>query len=268
MCAPRKVVAAPVGEDGVAGSLARMVARRHVRAAEGVHTRRRRRVIGPEGELPGAGQEGGVEEGDAGQPGEEGAVLDRIPCPVAAPPELDVGPVGTGHESDGQQHQAGQHVPAGDGQPVPHRPSQEGGDGHRRGHRQSDVAAVQEGRVVEHRRMAEDRRQPAAVDGGDGEGGEGAGHRHQQSQEDGRLQRQDRLGAAGQLREPPPQRPRRQEGPARQHPRPEEERARHAAPQPSQAVGPGGVPAGVVGHVDEGVVLAHEGPRQRRPDPP
>ena len=212
--------------------------------------------------LPGAGQEGGVEEGDTGQPGEEGAVLDRVPGPVAAPPELDVGPVGTGDESDGQKDQAGHHVPAGDGQPVPHRPGQEGGDRHRHGHGQTDIAAVQKGRVVEHRRVAEDRRQPAAVDGGDGEGGEGAGHRHQESEEDGRLQRQHRLGAAGQLRQAPPQRPRRQEGPAGQHPRPEEERARHTAPQPGQAVGPGGVPAGVVGHVDEGVVLAHEGPRQ------
>ncbi len=92
-----------------------------------------------------------VQERGAGQPGHQRGVLHRIPGPVAAPAQLDVGPVGT-EQHAGAQRGPGEQRPAPSGaEPdVAGAAGDQCGDGEGEGDRECDVADVQRRRVDHH----------------------------------------------------------------------------------------------------------------------
>ncbi|CAN5774327.1 hypothetical protein BH24ACT2_BH24ACT2_16930 [soil metagenome] len=118
--------------------------------------------------------------------------------------------------------------------------------------------------MVEHGRVLEDGGQAGAVDGGHGQPGEGVGPDQGDGQE-GRCQRGEDGGHRNhQIGSGATNRASGRHRHYRQQPRPEQQRAGHAAPQPGQAVGPRGRPGRGLGHVDQAVVAAHQRPRQAR----
>ena len=119
------------------------------------------------------------------QPCDQDPVLHRVPAPEPAPSQLDVGPVGPGGEPGREQGQT-------QAQPAPQRPPLPGAErGRHRDEERHDgghLAQVQQGRVVQHRRMLQYRLKPGALDRryrqapeGIGRAQDGAGqHRHAQ----------------------------------------------------------------------------------------
>ncbi len=109
--------------------------------------------------------DGGVEERAGDEPGHEGDVLDRIPGPPAAPAELVVGPDRAHRDADGEEH-PGEQRPGAD----PARPGgvdaalDEGGDGEGIGHREADVAEIEERRVEGEAGVLQERVEVVAVD--------------------------------------------------------------------------------------------------------
>ena len=107
-----------------------------------------------------------VQEGAGDQPRHEGDVLDRVPEPPAAPAELVVGPDRAEGDADGQEH-PGEERP----RPHPARPGgvdaalDQRGDGEGVGHREADVAEVEEGRVEGEAGVLEQRVEVVAVEG-------------------------------------------------------------------------------------------------------
>ena len=125
-----------------------------------------------------------------GEPGQEAGVLDRIPGPVAAPSELDVGPPHS-QGDPGRQEEPGKQGPA----PDCVDPSSIDSAGHQRGDREgkrngdADVAEVEERRVDDHPGILELRIESVAVGRGEGEPFERVGaprqqHHGQEEQDD------------------------------------------------------------------------------------
>ena len=106
----------------------------------------------------------GVQEGGAGEPGQEAGVFDGVPAPVAAPAEDGVGPVRAEEDAAGEE-EPGDHGPAaGDVDPlfagVAHHQRAEGegeGDG------EADVAEVEHRRVDDHLGILEEGVEAEAV---------------------------------------------------------------------------------------------------------
>ena len=199
------------------------------------------------------------------EPGHEARVLDRVPEPEAAPAELVVGPPGAERDADGQEHPGGERPgpdPARPGGVDP--PLDQRGDGEGEGHREADIAEVEEGRVEGEARVLQQRVQVAPVDGRHREPQEGVRGEQDEGQEgdaDRGLHRQHpRLEGRGQLA--PNARRRRAE--EREDQDPEEHRALVVPPDAGELVEPG------LGAVRVGVdqrdreVRGQEGPGQRR----
>lgn len=105
-----------------------------------------------------------VERGHGDEPRHEGAVLDGVPGPESAPTQLRVRPVGTGEQAEAAHHDRGapeapQHRIGGRAAAAPHRRRRHGG--RREQQRQPEV---EQGRVVQHRRMLEQRVEAMTVD--------------------------------------------------------------------------------------------------------
>ncbi len=105
-----------------------------------------------------------VEKRRAREPREQRRVLDRIPRPVAAPPELDVGPPHAERDADREEEPAQQR-------PAPHRRQplrveaarDEGSDRVGERNRRRDIAEVEHRRVDRHPRVLELRVHAAPV---------------------------------------------------------------------------------------------------------
>ena len=174
-----------------AGSVAKACTeRQHARAhEEGAQQRQRERDDRQQhrphleaAALLGHGQR--VDQRGAGQPGHEGGVLDRVPEPPAAPAEFVVGPGAAQRDAQRQED-------PGDRRPRP-RPARPGGvepaghqcrDREREGHREPDVAHVEQRRVEDHARVLQQRVQVAAVGGGRQQALEGVRREQREEQE-------------------------------------------------------------------------------------
>ncbi len=207
-----------------------------------------------------------VQEGGAGQPRDQGGVLDRVPGPVAAPAEFAVGPAGSERQADGQEDPGDQGEAAGRADPAGvEAAGDQGADRECERDREEDVAGVERRRMHRHRRMAEQRRQPGALGRHRVGGGErpAVGAReedpgdHQAEEEDGDAG-EDRRGpghdlavtVAGDVEDG-----RRGD---REHERPEQQRAGLAAPEGGELVEQRRRRRGVVGDERDGQVGADE----------
>jgi hypothetical protein len=110
--------------------------------------------------------DGGMQERRRDQPGHEGGVFDRVPEPEPAPAELVIGPPGAEPDADRQEHpgrqRPGPHPAAPGGV---HPPLDQGGDGEGEGHREADVAEVEERRMEGEARVLQERVQVLPVEG-------------------------------------------------------------------------------------------------------
>ncbi len=146
----------------------------------------------------------GVEQGGRRQPGDERGVLDRVPGPVAAEAEHDVGPPGA--EADAQAEE----------EPAEHGPllralhpelvaaaEQQRADGEGERHREADVADEQRRRVQHHARVEEQRVEAERHGAGFGrEERVGAAVEDHERGEHGGDDAEHRDGAAGEPLEP------------------------------------------------------------------
>ncbi len=142
----------------------------------------------------------GMQERGGQQPRHEADVLDRIPEPPAAPAEFVVGPDAAQRDADGQEH-PGEQRPG----PHPARPGgidpafDQRGDGEGKGHRETDIAEIEEGRVEGEARVLQQRIEIVAVEGRVDETRERVRGEQEEAEEgrgDGGLDRQD-PGAQG-----------------------------------------------------------------------
>ena len=96
-----------------------------------------------------------VERGDAHQPGHERRVFDRVPGPVAAEGEGDVGPVAAHGDADAEEENGGERPRQGRAHPLGKSLFPEGCDGKGKGHDHRRKARKQHGRVNRHPRVLE-----------------------------------------------------------------------------------------------------------------
>ena len=188
---------------------------------------------------------------DHEQPGDEHDVLDGVPPPVAAPAQLGVGPVGAGELPGGQHCQGARQR---DAQPGPHvevepQCARRGvgaaacGDDEGERHPARDEPEVEQRRVVQHRRVLEDRLEAAARDRRDGEPVE----RRREDRDDRRQRGNRREPHARRPSRRPPPRTRRDDG--GDHRREQQQRAGRATPQPGQPVPRPDVAVRMIDHV-------------------
>ena len=98
----------------------------------------------------------GVHERHADEPREQASVLDRVPTPIAAPTEHDVGPYSAQADASAQEQPAGQHEARGALDPELRRVLRdERGHGIGERHGQARVAHEQHGRMDSHGPMFE-----------------------------------------------------------------------------------------------------------------
>ena len=207
---------------------------------EGEHRRRH--------EQPGCGprRPGQVHPRQQGEPGHERRVLDGVPGPVATPPELDVGPVGSEHQPDPDEkgRHANRSSKAGDIDDVV--TTHHSIDTEQEWDRRQQQARIENRRMDEHGRMIEDRSESPPTDRRDGEplegigrkGGDQGGAEHQRASRD---VGQPRHRVAGEARHDDDRKDR----------RPQQQRTLHAAPQTGQPIGRGARGATVVDDVGE-----------------
>ena len=106
-----------------------------------------------------------VQERGADQPRHQRGVLDRIPSPVAAPAELRVRPAGAEQDPDREEDPGDEREPPRRADPARvEAAAGERPDRERERDRPEDVARVEHRRVDRHRRVAEQRRQPGALE--------------------------------------------------------------------------------------------------------
>ena len=105
-----------------------------------------------------------MEKGSGRQPGHEGGILHRIPCPVTAPPKNMIGPPST-HEIAGRQKEPSDDGPAagGDNPCLIDFAANQGGHSEGVGDRESDEAGVKKRRMGHHVGVFEQRIETAAV---------------------------------------------------------------------------------------------------------
>ena len=105
-----------------------------------------------------------MQEGGAGEPRQQGSVLDRVPAPVAAPAQHRVGPAPAEDDADGQESPR-DHAPAArDVDPVlAFAAGNQRGEGEGERHGETDEAQIEHGRVDDHSRVLQQRVQPATV---------------------------------------------------------------------------------------------------------
>ena len=105
----------------------------------------------------------GMNHGGGREPRDQRAVLHRVPVPIAAPTEFFVGPIGP-HEDADSQHGPGEESPR-PGVADPggvQSTAQQRRDGQGKGNRATGIAEEHHGRVQQHRRMLQQRAEPAA----------------------------------------------------------------------------------------------------------
>jgi hypothetical protein len=198
------------------------------RLGEGVHRDRGTRAsesCRADGKEPSADEPGrgstrvaNVKASHCGKPHEQRTVLDRVPSPEPAPPELAIGPVRATSQTRGQEH----HADEGE------RSRSAARDGRGRCDDDCSEAAVQKRRVVEHRRVLEDRREPSTVKRRKRLRAERPRH-HERCEK-----HSEHGGGRTHLHRPPRTRA---GGPQSEHRVPQEERARHPAPKAGEPVG-------------------------------
>ena len=200
-----------------------------------------------------------VQEGGAGQPRHQRRVLDGVPAPVAAPPELRVGPARTQQDAYAEQ-QPGREGEAPDSfDPVGVESSrQQRADTERERDRRERVARVEHRRVDHHRREAQERIESRAFRRGRPGGGERVGVEEHQRDEEPAEAEQDRGRVGGDLAHPLTDEEKREARPHRQQPGPQQQRAFLRGPHGGCPVEPGRRPARRVGDRVEREVVAQE----------
>lgn len=215
----------------------------------------RERGHGERGRGPGRRPTGpvAVQGDEQGDPREQRRILDGVPRPVAAPAQLDVGPIGTEDETGAQQH-------GGDPDRTQARHGPRGGpvEGEEERDDRPEQPEIQDRRMDQHRRMLEDRCEAAALHRGDRERLERiGGDEHQE----GRRHHDERPGGD---RGAAPQAAQRGGGHQRGEDRcPEQERSAHARPETRQPVDRAARLPAVVDDVGEGEVGSQEGGPER-----
>ena len=97
-----------------------------------------------------------VQKSRAGQPGQQGGIFDRIPTPVPAPAEHDVGPFAAQELACAQEKPREQGPAARGANPFfVDLPGQERGHGKGVGHDEAHIAVVEHGGVYRHDRVDE-----------------------------------------------------------------------------------------------------------------
>ena len=210
-----------------------------------------------------------VEEGGGGEERHQGGVLDRIPGVVAAPADLDVGPVRSEQLADAERRPGDQRPAARRDDPALVGAAREqGAHRERERHRQADVAEVEERRVGHHVRVLEARVEPGAV--------ERRHLRRERARHDDEEEREADRDRCEHRRHPDDEvagavavDPDGERGVPGQDQEPEEQRALLAAPERRQLVDAAERPVGVLGDVGEREVAAQEPGREharpRRP---
>ncbi len=116
-----------------------------------------------------------VKGGGSQQPGHQAGRLDGVPCPVATPAELDIGPYGPGGQTDGQQPKGNGEYP-----PVEGRGDSSISSGRQQGwYEEAAEAGVEDGWVPDHGRVFQHRLEAESVDRGNGQPFEGGSGQHQ-----------------------------------------------------------------------------------------
>lgn len=207
------------------------------------------------GARPGAPPLRRVQERGGGEERQQRGVLDRVPRPETTPPELGVCPVRACDHPEREQRPPREDPAPARGQPcLVQLVAAEGDERARERRRHRRQARVQDGRVVEHGRVLEDRREAGSLDGRRAEASERIGERHADQKEHARDAGEPGGHRGG---------PRDEDGDDREREHPEQQRALHPAPYAGEAVRPGGVAAAVVDDVGEAEVGRHHRPRER-----
>ena len=218
-----------------------------------------------------------VEGGHPGQPGDETGRLDRVPGPVPAPPQFDVGPHGPGDQPDRQHGQGDDQdstvemAPSGCGSP-------QGGGGCGQGwHQEAGETGVEDrgvpdhGWVLQHRLEAEPvnggNRQPLEGRSGNGQdrpvppGEQGPEPDHPPLGPNRATTGRSDIGAAG--HQGPGHRAAGDHPGPGHHCHPQQQRAFRPGPHPRQAQPGADARAGVVGDVGQRPGLGHEAPTEQ-----
>ena len=207
---------------------------------------------------------GRVQVGGAGEPGQEGGVLHRVPGPVAAPAQSLVAPPGPEHDAQRQETPGHQGPAAGGGQPVlAQAAGGQGGDGEGEGHGEPHVAEVQHRRVEGHEDVVLEQGvgAGAVVAGGRVEADEGRGRAGHEGEEEGGHGEQHQQGPAhGRVGASAAEPQRHRGGESAQHQGPQQDRSLQGPPQGGEVEDGGGGRGAVVGHVLHREVAGDESP--------
>ncbi|MPN04570.1 hypothetical protein SDC9_151811 [bioreactor metagenome] len=222
---------------------------------------RQRQEHGPAGQRAALfGDDRRVQQGRGDEPGHEGGVLDRVPEPPAAPAQFVIGPPRAHGDAEGQEDPRPRRP-----RPRPARPGgieltgEEGGDGEGVGHRETDVAHVEQRRVDDQAGVLQQRIKVAAFGGCGQQAFEGVGGEQDEEQEaeTDQAERAEDAGDHG-FRQLARQHGD-QEGPPGEHQDPQQQRAFVSAPDAGDAVLDGQQRVGVLGDVDHREIVGDEG---------
>ncbi len=168
-----------------------------------------------------------VQQGGARQPRHKGGVLHRVPEPPAAPAQLVVGPRRAEHDTQRQEHPRRQRPRAGKtGERAVQTPAQQRGDGKGEGHREADIAHVQQRRVENQPRVLQQRVQVTPLHRkGRQRAGERAGGEQDEQQKTGADHPHHRQHPGHDIRRHRPAEHRHRRGPAAQQQHPQQQRA-------------------------------------------
>ena len=201
-----------------------------------------------------------MQQGGPGQPRHQGRVLHRVPGPVAAPTEFDVGPLSSQKEAGAQKRPGNEQPTAHGSQPVAVEVAgHQGGERKGERNRHADHTRVQHGRMDRHVGMLKNRVEAVAVSRRKGQSPEGIGGVQIQQDEEETVPRQNSGYVGHQVAMAIPideQHGRHVDG---DHPPPEHHRAVLPAPQRSDHVGGRHRPVRVLGDVLDGEIGGENG---------
>ncbi len=205
-----------------------------------------------------------VQQGGARQPRHKGGVLHRVPEPPAAPAQLVVGPRRAEHDAQRQEHPRRQRPRAGKtGERAVQTPAQQRGDGEGEGHREADIAHVQQRRVENQPRVLQQRVQVAPLHRkGRQRAGERAGSEQDERQKTGADHSHHRQHPGDDIRRHRPAEHRHRQGPAAHQQHPQQQRALVRPPGGGHPVPHRQLRVRVAGDIGHGEVVNHKGVHQ------
>jgi len=181
-----------------------------------------------------------MEKGGPGQPGQKGGVFHRVPSPVTAPAQLDIGPLHAEDIADGQE-EPGEEGPAPDALDPAFIQAlvDQGRDGEGKGDSEGDEADIEAGGMEDHAGILQQGIEAVAVFGHERQFGEGVGLEGGQIEKKEGRELDDRHRGRHQLRMAFFVGVEHDDAEYRQQPGPEEQRAVLAGPKGGQRIEPG-----------------------------